>query len=328
VKKILKKLLDCFFLLRFPLLAPVWTIYILGWITGSGSLLPGGRFTSTQIGARQFNLLWMNLTGFSLIVASIYVVNQIVDIESDRINHKLFLLPHGIISIRTAWILAVLCALGGFGIAALNDLVVVSIFLASLLLGFCYNLPPFSFKNNAWGGVIANAAGHGFLAFIAGWYCAKFPGEISLPLLSKGLISSLSPAFANAAVFLVTTIPDAGGDEKTGKKTFAVRFGPAATAKTALFMCAGAVISSFFMEHHFWVMFVPSLVSLLLFLYFTLTLKSEMAFKAFKWPVFLLSIAVTLFIPEYGALILVTFFGSKIYYKWRFDIDYPTFKSK
>lgn len=322
-----KKFLDCFFLLRIPLLAPVWTIFLLGWITGTEPLMPGGRFT-TALTATFFNQAWLMLAGFSLIVASIYVVNQIVDIESDRINHKLFLLPHGFVSIRTAWILAFACAISGFIIAASKDMVFVAIFAASLFLGYCYNLPPFSLKNHAWGGVIANAAGHGFLTFIAGWYCSKYPSVLTPELIKNGLISAIAPALANGAVFLATTIPDAEGDAKTGKQTFCVKFGPKPTARVSALLCAGACISAFFMEHHFWVMLLPSCISLFFFIYFAITLKIKFAFKAFKWPVFLLSSAVTLYVPEYGLLILITFFGSKLYYKWRFNIDYPTFKSQ
>ncbi|MBN1307203.1 MAG: UbiA family prenyltransferase [Chitinispirillaceae bacterium] len=321
------KLLDCFFLLRIPLLAPVWTIFILGWITGTERLLPGGRFTSPVDGGA-FNHLWIVLTGFSLIVASIYVVNQIVDIENDRINHKLFLLPHGFLSVTTAWVLAILCACGGFLIASRYNITLVSLFTASLLLGIGYNLPPFSLKNSAWGGVIANALGHGMLTFLTGWYCAKYPAAPSCALIKTGIVSSLAPAFANGAVFLATTIPDAAGDRSTGKTTFCVRFGPGITARTSAVLCIGACISAFFMESHFWVMALPSLISLIFFIYFACSLKLEIAFSAFKWPVFLLSASVALYIPEYGMIILLTFFGSRLYYRWRFGIDYPTFKAK
>ncbi|MBN1577933.1 MAG: UbiA family prenyltransferase [Chitinispirillaceae bacterium] len=323
----LKKILDCFFLLRIPLLAPVWTIFILGWITGTEQLLPGGRFTS-PVDSASFIHLWIVLIGFSLIVASIYVVNQIVDIENDRINHKLFLLPHGFVSVTTAWVLAIICACSGFLIASCYNYMLIALFAASLLLGICYNLPPCTLKNHAWGGVVANALGHGMLTFLTGWYCAKYPAAPSIAFVNIGLISSIAPALANGAVFLATTIPDAAGDRSTGKMTFCVRFGPAITARTSAVLCIGACVSSYFMENHFWVMALPSLISLIFFLYFAYSLKQEIAFSAFKWPVFLLSASVALFIPEYGILILITFFGSKLYYKWRFGIDYPTFKAK
>lgn len=322
-----KKILDCFFLLRIPLLAPVWTIFLLGWITGTGALLPGGRFTSS-LSPDSFSHLWFGLIGFSLLVASVYVINQIMDIESDRINRKLFLLPHGFVSVPTAWVLVVICAGSGIAIAASFDTVMLSLFIVSMLLGVCYNIPPISLKNRAWGGVIANALGHGMLAYLAGWYCSKYPASLSPELLITGLISSISPALANGAVFLATTIPDAKGDKCTGKQTFCVKYGPGITARLSAVMCAGACISSFFMEHHAWVMALPSLISLTFFIYFATSLKQEIAFRAFKWPVFLLSTSVALYVPEYAVLILLTFFGSRAYYKWRFNIEYPTFKAQ
>ena len=328
VQRFIKKIVDCFFLLRFPLLAPVWTIFILGWICASGTLMPGGVFSVSPVDIAIWTRLWLILAGFSLIVASIYVVNQIVDIESDRINKKLFLLPHGILTIRTAWILAFACAGGGFAIALQFNRTILMLFVISLLLGIAYNLPPLSLKNHSLGGVIANSLGHGALTFLAGWYTAYYPSGLSSDITVAGLIASISPALANGAVFLATTIPDAEGDKLTGKKTFYLQYGPRTTSWLSALLCAGACIGAFFMGPHFWVMLLPSVISLVFFLLLAFNCRQDLAFRAFKWPVFLLSASVALFVPTYGILIIVTFFSSRLYYKWRFGIDYPTFKSK
>jgi len=327
VHKILQKLFDCLFLLRIPLLAPVWTILILGWISGNQHAHIGGSFVGNNTGNSAITL-WTILIGFSLIVASIYVVNQIVDIESDRINHKLFLLPNGIISVRTAWIFAFLCAIIGIVTSFFYDGVILFLFFAGLLLGYLYNLPPFQLKNRAWGGVLANSLGHGMITFLVGWYASKIGTPMEPQVIVKGLLSSVSPALANGAVFLATTIPDADGDLLTGKKTYCVKYGEKVTAITAAFFCFGALIFSFFIENHFWVMAVPTIISLLFFVPFAFLTKRDLAFKSFKWPVFLLSLAVALFVPEYGILIIATFAGSRAYYQKRFGIEYPTFKSK
>lgn len=323
-----QKLLDRLFLLRIPLLVPVWTILFLGWVTGSSAARFGGFLTDPAVLSVR---LWLGTAGFSLIVMSIYVVNQIVDIESDRINRKLFLLPHGFVSIRTAWVLAGLCASGGLAVAVavISDVALIVIFLLSLLLGVLYNLPPIQLKNNPLGGVCADALGHGMLTFLAGWYLAGTQQDTGgIITLTTGLLSGLSPTLANAAVYLATTIPDAPGDRMTGKKTFCVVFGEKKTAVTAAVLCTGALASSFFMLHHFWVMAVPSAASLVFFFMFALSPKTIHAFKAFKWPVFLLTSFVALFAPEYGIAILLIYFGSKAYYKWRFNFDYPTLKTK
>ncbi len=325
--KILQKLLDRLFLLRIPLLAPAWTILILGWISGNQHVHIGGSFVGNNAENSAINL-WTILTGFSLIVASIYVVNQIVDIESDRINHKLFLLPNGIISVRTAWVCAFLCAIVGIGISFFYDVVILLLFISGLLLGYLYNLPPFQLKNRAWGGVLSNSLGHGMVTFLVGWYASKIGTSIEPQIFMKGLLSSISPALANGAVFLATTIPDADGDQLTGKKTFCVKYGEKTTAITAALFCFGALGFSFFIENNFWVMAVPTIISMIFFTSFAFLTKRDLAFKTFKWPVFLLSLSVALFVPEYGILIITTFIGSRVYYQKRFGIEYPTFKSK
>jgi len=322
------KILDCIFLMRIALLAPVWTVLLLGWIvSGRREFLSPGHFEVLNPCNAPIHL-WIALAGFSLVVASIYIVNQIVDIESDRINHKLFLLPHGYLSIRTAWILAVVCAFAGIASAFVFDLTMVILYGLSLLLGYFYNLPPLQLKNKAWGGVCGNIVGHGILTFLIGWHAGHFPGLTAGEDFLNGFISSLSPGMAIAAVFLATTIPDASGDKLTNKKTFCIRYGERKTSIASALFCAMAFALSFFMENNSWVMAIPSAISLILFVILAVSANQKAAFYAFKWPVFLLTAFVTIFVPVYGVLILLTFFGSRVYYNWRFGIEYPTFKPK
>jgi uncharacterized integral membrane protein len=82
------------------------------------------------------------------------------------------------------------------------------------------------------------------------------------------------------------------------------------------------------MECNQWIMVVPAALSLVLFGMFAFHPNRKLAFTAFKWPVFLLTASVAVMVPVYGALVLVTFFGSRLYYRRRFGIEYPTFKSQ
>jgi len=317
---ILKKVLDTIFLLRVPLLVPVWTVLILGWITGS----PDARIGELVLS----KILWLNIVGFSLLVAAIYVVNQIQDIESDRINGKLFILPQGLISIPFAWTIAVLCTAAGLAVAYVQSMWMFAVFLSGAVMGVFYNLPPAVLKNRAVGGVTANIIGHGIITYLAGWLAAKSGQTITWELFSVGLLSSLAAGFANGAVFLASTIPDAPGDSQAGKRTFCVAYGARATAFCAMFLCLFALVFSFFIENHFWVMALPAALSLWVFIKFAINTKRENAFHSFKWPVVLLSTFVTLFVPIYGLLIIFTLVTSRFYYKWRFNIEYPTFSSK
>lgn len=324
MKTHIRHILDCFFLLRIPLLVPVWTILLLGWICGSETIKIGGILTGEP--ALSFDV-WVVIAGFSLIVASIYVVNQIVDIENDRINHKLFLLPHGFVSVAMAWTLAGFCAAGGLaiGVFLIKSTPIKVFFLLSLLLGVLYN---YHLKNKPFGGVLANALGHGMLTFLVGWFAVNINLPFNPHTLVSGLISGLAPTFANGAVYLATTIPDSRGDTITGKRTFCVVYGEKKTALASALMCLAAFVASFFMQYHLWVMAIPSGISLILFLGFAVKTTRESAFKSFKWPVYLLTGFISCIEPEYGVLILVTYFSSKAYYKWRFNMNYPTLDSK
>ncbi|MBD3321501.1 MAG: hypothetical protein GF350_10450 [Chitinivibrionales bacterium] len=338
MKAFFVKILDCFFLLRIPLLAPVWTIVMLGWITGNEHSQLGGMLVGNGTAGASEARLWLALFGFSLIVACIYVVNQIADIECDRINKKLFILPYGFVSIRTAWVLAAICALAGMYVSFFFDALMVVLFFLSLVLGFLYDLPPASLKNRAWGGTIACFLGHGVLTYMVGWYAAQYAGQIqftprALPsircsTLITGLLASCSAGFANAAIFVTTTIPDAPGDRATGKQTFCVSFGEKKTAFAAAIFCALALVFCAFLQYNRWVMAIPTTISLFLFVYLIVSTNRNMAFKAFKWPVFLLSALVAFYVPAYGILIIATFLGSKAYYRLRMGIDYPTFKAQ
>lgn len=326
INKFVLKIFDGFFLNRILLLIPVWTVLILGWITGSEKAGIGGELRGFSGGGAS---LWLALFLFSLIVSFIYIVNQIADVESDRLNNKLFILPHGHISIRSAWIMAVLnTSIGLAGAWYFFDVTMFVIFIAGFFVGILYNLPPAKLKDHAIGGAVANLVGHGVITYLVGWYAAKSDVAIDRSFLLHALFVSLSAGFANAAVYLTTTIPDAEGDRKVGKKTFAVLFGEKNTAIVAALSCGLALLFSLFLDFNAWVMVVPSFLSFILFLRFVFVNDRAKAFQTFRWPVIVLSVSVSIFVPLYAVLVIFIIFITKIYYKKRFNYNYPNFSGE
>jgi len=331
---------DGLFLLRIPLLAPVWTILLLGWIACNPEARPGGNLAGGVISALSHEpaRLWAAMAAFSLIVASIYVMNQIADVESDRINRKLFILPDGHISMRSAWIIAVCCSILGLAGSLFFDGIMFLLFIGSLALGVLYDFPPANLKNRAIGGTFANFLGHGVLTFLVGWYALRSGFGVPSGFLQRsagdashlvhGLLPSLSAGFANAAVYITTTIPDAAGDRATGKRTFCVAFGEKTTSLWSAILCGMALLFAFYFPHNAWVMVLQAAVSLLFFIYLTIAFRKDLAVRAFKWPVFLLTALIAFYVPAYGVLIIAVFFGSKMYYRLRFCVEYPTFKAQ
>ncbi len=316
MENLLRKIADMIFLTRLPLLIPVWTVLMLGWI----SARKGAPLLTLHAEPSQ---LWLTLFGFSLIVSFIYIVNQICDVESDRINNKLFILHEGHVGLSEAWMLAVICATAGMWISLSLQPRIAIVFSISLLLGIAYNLPPLSLKNRPIGGTVANFAGHGMLTFLAGYYAADPSAS-----WQSGIVPSLSAGFANAAVYIVSTVADAEGDRQTGKHTWAVVFGAASTAWAALICCVAAFVAAFLIPQNAWVMIIPAALSVPVFGWFALNSERRFSFGTFRIPVVALTLAVAAFVPIYAAMVLVTLVASRIYYKLRFNYDYPSVKAQ
>jgi len=88
-------ILDHLFILRPMLHLPVWTIAILGY------------YSHHPAESGRLDIPILLLLGSGLFGA-VFLINQIFDIESDRINNKLHFLPKGYVKINIAWIMIVL----------------------------------------------------------------------------------------------------------------------------------------------------------------------------------------------------------------------------
>jgi len=299
----LLKYLDYFFLIRPVLMPPVWTILLLGhrrsFLLYGESNLPG---------------LILLLVTFS--VGAIYILNQIFDIESDRLNQKLFFLAGGYISRKSALFETIFLFLVGMVPAFLISLQLGILFILGILFGLLYSVPPFSMKNRPVGGLISNALAHGNLTFLAGW-------SMNHPLSIKALFFSLPYMLAVGAIYLNTTIPDIEGDRKAGKITPAVRWGKKKVTFCSSLLVGVAIALSFLVRDL--PLFVVSLLVFPLFLYSAFTRKDRHVIGATKLSILFLSIAAGIFYPWYFALLILGFVGTRLYYKARFNLDYPTF---
>jgi len=299
---------------------PVWTILMLGWITGNDQEITLALLKGNQ----EFWLLFVAFTG---VVGYIYILNQIADIDGDRKNGKLFILPGGHLPIWFAWLTAVLSASVGILVAIIwLDYISVVLLLIGVVLGYLYSFSPWPLKDRPWGGLWGNWLGHGVVTYLVGWYGANY--GCSPDHLWVGIASSLAAGFANGAVFLTSTIPDADGDREVGKNTFCVVYGNKKTALLAAIFVTFSVAMIPLITTNQWVMAVPAGLSMLLFWKFVVKNDSSDSFKTFRWPVLILSATVTFFIPIYAVLVFSVVAISHIYYKKRFNLNYPSFTSE
>ncbi|XP_030491742.1 2-acylphloroglucinol 4-prenyltransferase isoform X1 [Cannabis sativa] len=188
--------------------------------------------------------LILKIPSFVLVILCVTIcvngINQIYDLDIDRLNKPDLPLASGEMSIEMAWVLTIFCAISGLILTiTMNSgpffpfLYCGSIFVA----GFLYSAPPFRFKNNHFTALLCNYVM--FVSTTLQIYCAYKAG-LGLPL-------NWSPAFCLLVWFLsliaVTIcigkdLSDIEGDRKFGVTTFPTEYG----AKPIALICHGLIL--------------------------------------------------------------------------------------
>lgn len=297
----LTKLLDYFFSTRPVLFMPVWTVALLG---------AGGKARHQLSGETVGSLLFATACLFG----AVYLVNQIFDRETDRINNKGYFLSEEIIGVPEAAILA-----AGLNLAALAAAFLVSgyafvLFVAIVILGLAYSAPPLRLKDRAWPALFANMLAHGSIVYLAGagWNEELHLGEV---------FRSLPYFFAVGAIYLNTTLPDVEGDRRAGKRTVAVVYGERFTQGLSLFfVLVAASISIFIRDYDF---LIPAILTLPFFALALDKKKAKFSTWGTKAALLLLSLSAALYYYGYVLILAAGFLATRIYYKRRFGRVYP-----
>jgi 4-hydroxybenzoate polyprenyltransferase len=296
-------ILDYIFLTRPVLFPPVWTIALLGTVAAGLLTIPWWRWA-------------LLLIQQACVVGAVYVVNQIFDVESDRANRKLFFLSEGIITIRSAWVFTVVLNFTALAIAAYFGTAYLALTIAGVILGVAYSAGPHAWKNLPLMGLLANVIGHGFIVHASGIAFAQ--GSIQ-----AHWIRSLAYGLAVGGVYLATTVADVPGDRRSGKRTLAVALGGKSTMQLATVLVVAAIALSLWQGD--WYLSIAGLCALPVFFWPALTGGDHWAPRAAKAAVAALTIAAAVSYPWYLVVLLAGFFGTRLFFRWRFDLSYPTF---
>ena len=310
------RLVDFFFALRPLVLVPAWSFFLLGWEAAradrGGDLdFPGLRF-----------LL------FTLLMAGVYLANQVADYESDRLNAKGFFLQRGIFTrAQYVWVAAV------FVVVSLEFAWIhgesMLLFGAAAALGLAYSVPPLRLAARPGADLVANALGYGGVALLlgAGWPSPGPWDDLRLQELPKVLPlwwpRAAAAALAVAAVFLHTTILDLDGDRRTGKRTTGVALGMTRSRAAAAAAGLGAAIVAARLE-----IFAPLRIAC--------AALAALGVAALVRPQWVSSrcvcvgatagfaLAAGVQAPAFLAGLLVLAVATRIYYRKRFALAYPS----
>lgn len=308
------KAFDYFFLLRPTLFFPVWTVYAAGYFTGQQF------FGDMAIMNRSLGRFWPVAIGaaLTLLMGSVFIINQIVDAEIDRKNNKLFLIADDHIPEKhakiEAGVLAGIALIVSFIHSIPSGLIFVAIFL---ITGIFYSMPPFKWKDKALRGLLLNALG-ALTIFCAGW-------QTGTVLNADVWVYAIPYISAVSGVYIFTTLLDVEGDTQFRKTTFAVSYGETITIYVGTALGLFTFISAWLLEDP--LIFYPALFAVPLFLIAAFHQKQHNADRAIKYPILFLALAICYKLPAFFILIFVTYYFSKFYYFYRFGLRYPKFES-
>ena len=158
------------------------------------------------------------------------ILNQICDLEIDRINKPDRLLPSGIISIKTAGQYAIICYFVSLILAALVNIYFLMIVVFTAVVTAAYSVPPIRLKRFFLLSNLIIAFPRGCLLMVAGWTSTYFPSGY----VWSGIESMMEPEpwFLGGVLGLfilgaATTkdFADIEGDMKHGCRTLPVVLG-------------------------------------------------------------------------------------------------------
>ena len=309
--------LDYLFLVRPTLFFSVWVMIVIGMSTARIH----SSLSSVGILQISYSTLFIFI-GVSLVSGAAFILNQIMDVDSDTVNKKLFLVGKYISTEKSRKIAHILVAIG-FAFTLLGNWV-TTIFAALLYLvwGILYNQPPYQWKKKPIAGWMVNILA-GLLLYLIGWFTLAVQSEINIPRIGNFLIILLPYVLCFASVALLTTLPDVKGDDSAGDRTFPLVFGKNLTLLIASILPLGAFILG--LKNADPLASTASITSIPFFLFALFRRLDKDILRAIRYPIFILNFFALTVYPYLALPLIITFYLSKYYYWHRFDLHYPTF---
>jgi len=156
----------------------------LEWIKTFGNMVFGALLATSFMPFDWALFLLAFIAAGPLLWGGLYTINDITDIEKDRLHSvkKNRPLPSGKISKNFAKVFAAALLLLAFATGIfLNNFLFILCLLAMAVNQFLYTLPPFELKKKPILDLISGSAVNPFFRFFAGW--VLFAGSLNAPLL-------------------------------------------------------------------------------------------------------------------------------------------------
>jgi homogentisate phytyltransferase/homogentisate geranylgeranyltransferase len=170
-------------------------------------------------------LFWVMLAGAAVNVA-IVGVNQITDVEIDRVNKPHLPLAAGDLSRDAAWRIVAVAAVVPLALALTQGALETAAVLGALAIGAAYSLPPVRLKRFPMVAALCISVVRSVAVNIGmyGHFSLAFGGSLAIPDSVWALTLFVLPF--SFAIAVLKDVPDREGDRRFRIATFTVRLGP------------------------------------------------------------------------------------------------------
>ena len=307
--------LDTFIIFRPTLFFSVWVMVCIGMYIASI------MNNNSKMNILDYDIYTIILfLGISLVCGSTFILNQISDIESDKINKKILLIDKIISSEKALSISRITNIVGFLIVLSIDYLVILPMLLIFIVWGIMYNNERFNWKGRPLFGLFANLV-CGYLLILSGMIYNRF--NLDFYILVINSIKYITPfLLAYASIVLLANIPDKEGDEAIDKKTLTVAFGTKNTVILATILCFLSFLIGLYIDEP--LSSTASLTSIPFFLFAMFRGKAKDILRAIRYPIFLLNFYVLTIYPLLIFPLLLFYYISKYYYWHRLSLHYPT----
>ena len=300
--------LDFVFILRPTVIVGMWVFFFAG--AALAARATGAHLPPMALDGR----LLLGFGSMTAVLAGGCLLNQITDVETDRVNEKLFFLPKGIVPMRAAWAELAIVWLAAAALAVPLSGGFRLVLAASLLLNVTYSAPPVRAKSKWPWDMVWNGFGFGFVSAAAGWASVA---PLSAAVIAPGLVYTVAVAGVTAS----TTVLDVEGDRAEGLRTTAAVLGERAASVLTLVLVAAAGIAGGLLRDPLG--FFGPLLSLPLLVRAHRTEERSHRITANQVMVAAFALVAAARAPYLLVLLALVYFGSRGYYRARFGVSYP-----
>lgn len=170
-------------------------------------------------------------------------INQIYDVDIDKVNKPFLPIAAGDLSVQSAWALVIFFAVAGVSVVGLKfGPFITSLYCLGLFLGTIYSVPPFRMKQYPVAAFLIIATVRGFLLNFGVYHAIRsalgLAFEWSYPV---AFITTFVTVFA-LVIAITKDLPDVEGDQKFKISTFATKLG----VRNIAFLGTGLLLANYF----------------------------------------------------------------------------------